>query len=46
VEVTRRYQQVGAELYRTDMHGAILINCENNHCNLQPYRQLSRRFWY
>lgn len=45
-EVLRRYLNTDAHVYRTDRDGAILINCENSHCQLQRYRRVKQRLWY
>lgn len=45
-EVLHRYLKTGTGLYRTDRDGAILINCENSHCQLQTYRRVKQRLWY
>jgi competence protein ComEC len=45
-EIVDRYRQIGAEILRTDEHGAILIDCENSHCAGVAQRRLAPRLWY
>jgi len=45
-KVLDRYQRMGAEIYQTDQHGAIVIHCDFNNCSLNRYRQMKPRLWY
>ncbi len=45
-EVVQRYRSTGSEIHRTDRDGALLVDCENSHCRVRRYRELSPRLWY
>lgn len=45
-EILQRYQKSGAETFRTDQDGAILVNCQPEQCEIKRYRQIRPRLWY
>jgi len=45
-QVVQRYTAIDAEILRTDLDGAILIECEHSHCESRAYRTYRPRLWY
>jgi competence protein ComEC len=45
-EILQRYLETGAEIFRTDEDGAILIECKTGGCEIKRYRQQRARLWY
>ncbi|MDP2759828.1 MAG: DNA internalization-related competence protein ComEC/Rec2 [Sideroxyarcus sp.] len=43
--VVARYAQSGAQLFRSDTDGAILIEMNRDRINLEAYRKTHRRYW-
>ncbi len=46
LEVVERYRASGAQLVRTDAAGAVLARLEAGRIELEPYREMHRRYWY
>jgi len=44
--VLRRYQAVAARQFRTDRDGAVLVECDAQHCEVVSRRRQNPRFWY
>jgi len=44
--VLHRYQAVAARQYRTDRDGAVLVECNAQHCDVASWRRQNPRFWY
>ena len=44
-EVVSRYQQVGSRIYRSDLHGAVILNIDGEGLNVESFRQLNNRLW-
>ena len=44
--VVARYRASGAQMLRTDSAGAVLVRLEGEGISVQPYRGLSKRYWY
>lgn len=44
-EIVERYRDSGAELFRSDEDGAILVNMNAQGLSLERYRQAHRRYW-
>ena len=44
--VVARYRASGAQMLRSDSAGAVLVRLESEGISVQPYRGLSRRYWY
>lgn len=44
-EVLQRYLDSGAEVLRSDQHGAILVNMDAQGLSVERYRQTHRRYW-
>lgn len=43
--VLERYRQIGSQVLRTDLHGAILLRFSNQQWSFEHWRQLHRRYW-
>jgi competence protein ComEC len=44
-EILRRYLNLGSELLRTDIDGAILVDMNDNNIRIEKYRQSHARYW-
>lgn len=44
-EVVQRYRDLGAKLYRSDQHGAILFRMKENVIEASAWREQQRRYW-
>ena len=44
--VLARYQARDIEILRTDLAGAVRVECENSHCETRTYRGERPRLWY
>ncbi len=45
-EILDRYRKAGATQYRTDVDGAIQIECNSDKCRIEKFRQLYPHIWY
>lgn len=46
-EVLARYQATNSVLYRSDQHGALILQFKNNHnFHISPWRQTYQRYWH
>jgi len=44
-EIVQRYADSGAELFRSDQDGAILVNMSAQDLHIERYRETHRRYW-
>lgn len=45
-EVTRRYQALGINLFRSDTHGALLLRFSGHAVTTEAWRESHHRYWY
>lgn len=43
--VVERYRQIGSQVLRTDLHGAVLLRFSSQRWSFDHWRQLHRRYW-
>jgi competence protein ComEC len=44
-EVVSRYQNIGSQIYRSDLHGAVTLSSDTEGLAVESFRQKSNRLW-
>ena len=45
-EVLERYEGLGAQVWRTDRDGALVLDFAGGDVVIQPWREAGRRYWW